>query len=500
MGCGAGAGAGSGLGEHGEGTGLRASAPEGGWALRVLRHILDAAATPRAAAEALVQHLDELGVPLPSLYLEQAGRLRCQAQRGYWQVLDGIPSASGVIGRAFVGGETIEVLDASRDADFLAAAPDLFSEICVPLRHHGQVVGALNVEATGAMPPGTRELVELAATAFERRLVTLGGPPPESPAQRMSRLGSELGVLDRESDILAAALDAAIDVTGMSTAAVIEPTGRDRTRVVASRGPLADALERAAATDLGVVDGWVGAGSSLYTLRTEGSALAVHGHLRRFGLASLAIVPLRARGQHLGVLVVTSGESGRLDVEVVPLLEVLALQAAASMLGARALRQLEERAKRDPMTGLGHNATFHQELRQRSTSLTGEHVFAVFVLDLDGFKAVNDERGHQAGDALLARLSVVLQDALRGEDQLYRLGGDEFATFLVVEDIAEAWAVAERLRRAAREATGTTVSVGVALTTDPAQRSELVSRADAAMYVAKRGGGDAISLGVAPES
>jgi diguanylate cyclase (GGDEF)-like protein len=465
--------------------------------LRVLRHVLDAASSPRGAAEALVGHLADLGVPLPSLYLEQAGRLRCQAQRGYWQVLDGIPSASGIIGRTFEAGRTVEVVDALSEADFLAAAPDLRSEICVPLRHRGQVVGALNVESTGPMPPGTRELVELAATAYERRLSQLGGPPPESPAQRMSRLASELGVLDSEQAVLNETFRAAIDVTGMSTAAFIEPTPSGGTRLVAGHGPLVEALDLAAA-DLGVVDGWVGAGSSLYTLRTEGSALVVHGHLRRFGLASLAIVPLRTRGHYLGVLIVTSGESGQLDVDVVPLLEVLALQAASSLVGVRLLKQFEERARRDPMTGLGHNATFHEDLERRSGSLVGEHGFAVLLLDLDGFKAVNDERGHQAGDRLLSEVSVALQDALRGEDQLYRLGGDEFATFLVVTDIAEAAAIAERLRRAASVVTGTTVSIGVAMTTDPAQRLDLVSRADAAMYVAKRGGGDAVSVHGAP--
>jgi diguanylate cyclase (GGDEF)-like protein len=475
---------------------MQATEPAGDWTLRVLRHVLDAARSPRAAAEALVGHLEESGVPLPSLYLEQAGRLRCQAQRGYWQVFDGIPSASGVIGRAFVTGETIEILNADLETEFLAAAPDLRSEICVPLRHRGTVVGALNVESTAAMPAGTRELVERAAAAFEDRLVTLGGPPPESPGQRMSRLASELGVLDSEQAVLTETLRAAIDVTGMSTAAFIEAVGAGTGRVLASQGPLADALERATVADLGVVDRWVGVGSSLYTLRTEGSALMVHDQLRRFGLASLAIVPLRARAQHLGVLVVASGEPGQLDVEVVPLLEVLALQAAAGLLGVRALKQLEERARRDPMTGLGHNATFHEDLDERSASLVGEHAFAVLVLDLDGFKAVNDRCGHQAGDALLSSVSVAFQAALRAGDALYRLGGDEFATFLVVRDLAEARSIAERLRRAAREATGTTVSIGVAWTTDPAQRSELVGRADAAMYVAKRAGGDAVSLGV----
>jgi diguanylate cyclase (GGDEF)-like protein len=464
------------------------------WQRRVLRHVLGAAGSPREAAELLVGYLDDAGVPLPSLYLEQAGRLRCQAQRGYWQVLDGIPSTSGVIGRTFTTGQTVDLEDAGQDADFLAAAPDLRSEICVPLRCRGEVVGAVNVESGGPMPPGTRALVEFAAGAFEQRLEELGGPPPEPPAQRMSRLASELGSLETEQDVLAETLQAAIDVSGMSTAAFIEPVPGAGAELVVSVGPLADALGEAAATDLGVLDGWVGAGSSLYTLRTEGSELKVHGQLRRFGLASLAIVPLRSRGHHLGVLVVTSGRSEQLDVDVVPLLEVLALQAASSLLGVRTLRESQERARRDPMTGLGHNATFHEDLEKRSGSLMGEPCFAVLLLDVDGFKDINDQLGHQAGDAVLSVLSEAMQTALREDDQLYRLGGDEFATFLVVTDLGEARAIAERLRRAARDATQTTVSIGVAVATDPVQRLELVGRADAAMYVAKRAGGDAIRV------
>jgi diguanylate cyclase (GGDEF)-like protein len=124
----------------------------------------------------------------------------------------------------------------------------------------------------------------------------------------------------------------------------------------------------------------------------------------------------------------------------------------------------------------------------------GEPCFAVLLLDVDGFKDINDQLGHQAGDAVLSVLSEAMQTALREDDQLYRLGGDEFATFLVVTDLGEARAIAERLRRAARDATQTTVSIGVAVATDPVQRLELVGRADAAMYVAKRAGGDAIRV------
>jgi diguanylate cyclase (GGDEF)-like protein len=131
----------------------------------------------------------------------------------------------------------------------------------------------------------------------------------------------------------------------------------------------------------------------------------------------------------------------------------------------------------------------------RSTDASG-----VMFLDLDGFKKINDEHGHKAGDEVLVETARRLLSAVRGGDTVARLGGDEFTVLLRgVHNQDEAVIVAERILTAMREpmelSTGVDVhptpSLGIALVvegkTDP---SALLKDADAAMYEAKRAGKD----------
>lgn len=116
---------------------------------------------------------------------------------------------------------------------------------------------------------------------------------------------------------------------------------------------------------------------------------------------------------------------------------------------------------------------------------------AVFMLDVDDFKRINDEQGHQAGDRVLAALAGVLQQTLPADGVLGRYGGEEFAILLAGPSAQQAREVAEGLRRAVaeQEALGCTVSIGVALA-GSAERSldALIQRADQVLYAAKRQG------------
>lgn len=152
-------------------------------------------------------------------------------------------------------------------------------------------------------------------------------------------------------------------------------------------------------------------------------------------------------------------------------------------------RALARRALHDGLTGLPNRTLFYDRLRQALSRLgRTQSCLAVMFLDLDGFKQVNDQRGHAAGDMLLVDVAERLGGALRGGDTAARLGGDEFV--VLAEDItgvAEAARIARRLHRKL----GARASMGVAFATDPhVEPQELVRTADAAMYVAKgRGGG-----------
>jgi diguanylate cyclase (GGDEF)-like protein len=123
-------------------------------------------------------------------------------------------------------------------------------------------------------------------------------------------------------------------------------------------------------------------------------------------------------------------------------------------------------------------------------------LFAVCLIDLDGFKAVNDRDGHAAGDAALVAVTAALTGVVREQDTVARLGGDEFAVLVEVSAAVDADELAERLRTAvaaAGRSCGVTGSVGVALVEPDDDVNLLLHRADAAMYRAKTSGGNRVT-------
>jgi diguanylate cyclase (GGDEF)-like protein/PAS domain S-box-containing protein len=153
--------------------------------------------------------------------------------------------------------------------------------------------------------------------------------------------------------------------------------------------------------------------------------------------------------------------------------------------------QLRHLADHDPLTGLLNRRGIDRALVQhvaRGRRYGAEG--ALLVLDLDGFKAVNDSLGHAAGDELIVTCANALKNRLRETDILGRLGGDEFAVLLPAEGEAEAVIVAEAIVRVIREETGVTASVGVTPFGDEPTTTSALDRADMAMYAAKQAGRD----------
>lgn len=145
------------------------------------------------------------------------------------------------------------------------------------------------------------------------------------------------------------------------------------------------------------------------------------------------------------------------------------------------MRDLRDRAASDPLTGLGHHASFHAALQEGCARPERRGTPALLVFDLDGFKRVNDTRGHQAGDHMLRRTATSLREALRAGEVLYRIGGDEFAALLTVANPEEALGAANRLRRTVNERIAAGISVGVALHTRPEDPASFFARADWAL-------------------
>lgn len=157
--------------------------------------------------------------------------------------------------------------------------------------------------------------------------------------------------------------------------------------------------------------------------------------------------------------------------------------------------ELNRLANHDPLTGLLNRRGFERRLDEHlARARRHDPEGALIVLDLDGFKRVNDARGHSAGDELMLTCTDALQARLRESDALGRLGGDEFAVLIPSGGHAEAELVAEAVVVTVRQnaaADQVTASAGVALFESPTlTRDEMLANADAAMYEAKRAGRD----------
>lgn len=170
----------------------------------------------------------------------------------------------------------------------------------------------------------------------------------------------------------------------------------------------------------------------------------------------------------------------------------------------QAEKRLVDRVHRDPLTGLPDRHLCEERLGHALATSRREGIpTAVFFIDLDRLKRINDTLGHRAGDEMLVTAAVRLRQALRSPDLLTRFGGDELVAVAHVENTVEALGIAERLRSRLSEPwdgsgarTRITASIGVAVAGPEAEvtPSDLLRFADVAMYRVKREGGDGVGL------
>jgi diguanylate cyclase (GGDEF)-like protein len=183
------------------------------------------------------------------------------------------------------------------------------------------------------------------------------------------------------------------------------------------------------------------------------------------------------------------------STELLQALRVFANQATAALDSAARFEDMRYLAEHDPLTRLQNRRAFTHRLRvEAARARRYGKPFALVVLDVDGFKHINDVHGHMAGDEALTRVAGLLGHELRAPDAAFRIGGDEFALILPEVDAEAADAAVRRTaahieRACAAEGYPVTASFGVAMF-GPAGRDpeSLLRSADAAMYEAKRSG------------
>ena len=413
----------------------------------------------------------------------------------------------GVVGRVIRSGRPEIVHDVRQDPDFIDTGLDARSEICVPIRASGRVIGIINVESGIERPldDADLEVIQIIARhlgiAFENEALIISERATRRAVEALQQVStivtSTLDVdeaLRRIVDTLGSNFDYRYVIAGLTEGQFVQPS--------AAHGI---ALERLVRIPMST--------SVIGRVARDGEALFVPDISAQSGLGleafpdghSLIVAPIARDSMILGVLIVIGSKSRMLTHQDMTMLQMFAQHAGVVLDNARMYEEVRRMAYLDAMTQLPNHRHFQERfISDFERARREERPLAVMVIDFDGFKQVNDRFGHLEGDAVLIAASRRLSERLRQRDLLARYAGDEFVVLLPDTDAQAALLVAERLcdavgDRPFKTSSGAdarlTISIGVAISAMHGQSTkELLSSADNATYAAKHAGRNQVRL------
>lgn len=377
-----------------------------------------------------------------------------------------------------------------------------------PVELEGRLYGVLTISALGGLSlsrAGARDWTTRHAAQLAHLLALL--EIRHDHGRQMRRMRALLGAAERlqgQTDLPllgAAVCQTALEVTSGSRAALVRWQAGDgvgELQSVSAEHPVQPPLEIAAGSLVAnaCAEGSVVGLTDASTIR-RGTPVYGAGERPR-PVGSLAIVPLRRDDTVIGAIVVESEHVGRVTPDEVRHVEILAAVAVRSLQTVWEIEAARLHARIDQLTGLYNRRHFDEQLdRLLNEADRFGHPASLILADIDHFKQVNDQYGHEAGDAVLRLVSQVIRDSVRVVDICARYGGEEIAVLLPQTDPSGATDLAERLRRAVEAhplaweggAIAVTASFGVATYPQHAAgRDAVFPAADRALYQAKEEG------------
>lgn len=319
----------------------------------------------------------------------------------------------------------------------------------------------------------------------------------EEEAQR-SRFLAQIGTTIDLDDALSSTLEAAAALPKVDAAVVeLDPVGDDDDRLLGSIG-LGDDDEAQVRVFTGPPDEREARAIELsYLYAEEQAAGALHEALG---------VPLVGRGGRMGWLGVFSRDPEvRFGDDDLGRLEELAERVAPAIENSRRFREARLQADLDSLTGLHNRRYFYETLgREVDRAQRYQRRLSLVIVDVDGFKEINDRIGHLAGDAVLAEIADRIRQVVRSADIPCRVGGDEFAVIVPEVEVGQARQLVGRIQRAVASqpiarAGRVRVSAGVADLQPNDTPTSLFERGDESLYAAKHDGknGTGESFGLA---
>jgi diguanylate cyclase (GGDEF)-like protein/PAS domain S-box-containing protein len=221
-------------------------------------------------------------------------------------------------------------------------------------------------------------------------------------------------------------------------------------------------------------------------------------------IRSILTVPMRLGGNVIGAISAQSYRPNAYNEDDLTLLDMLASYAAIALENSRLFKKIQRLAITDSLTDIyNRRHLFVLGQREFNRARRFNRPLSVIFIDIDHFKDINDQYGHRTGDQVLILITRTIQEQIRDIDVMGRYGGEEFLIFIPEVELEATRNIAERIRVSVEQMlsssrfsnTQVTISLGVvSLTDDIPSLSALVSRADAAMYDAKRNGRNRVSV------
>lgn len=426
-----------------------------------------------------------------------------------------VPFGTGITGMCFEKGEAVNIADVHTFPGYIVGSEDVRAEVAVPLKRDKTIVGVLNVERSeaGAFSEDDVQMLSLFATqaaiAIENARLFEDQRDRVVEMQAIQDLVQEMTGL-HENEPMAALIERGlrnlIDLdecivflvnhqNGMVEPVLPEDSDKRVNRVPRSPRRVGDGAP-----------GWIAKTerSTIFPSTKTDTRISTDIRSQDFDMAVLG-APLMHQGRVSGVILVCKDAAAAesFDENALRRLEIIAAHAAIGFDRCRLYQELHLQATTDELTGIFNRRYLSDRLKEeQSRALRNNHQLAALMLDADGFKRVNDKYGHDAGDLVLRELATLIRGQLRTEDIVSRYGGEEFLVLLPEVDLEAAVSVADRLctliatRRLPKEAgvKHMQVSIGIASLEPDDTGDEIITRADLAMYEAKRNGGNRVCV------
>jgi diguanylate cyclase (GGDEF)-like protein len=423
----------------------------------------------------------------------------------------------GLTGLVAATGRPLLIADTARDPRALDVpdTPDLAEEsmLLVPIRHESRTIGVITLARVGLGRFSDDDLrlmgvlADQVAIAIENARLLAGRDRLVEELRALLEIG-QVGAMEADEETLARSLAPTLRRAARADGCAIVrwDDGGSRLVVLAADGRAESRLR------LGDVDATRYPAGREVLLDGRRTTLAadepdrtpqMRTMLEAWGAACVLLLPLTAAGRVVGVVELACAAHAEPTSDELELYATMTSHAAAALENARLMARLRHAADIDQVTSV-HNHRYLQERLRQEVARAGRtgSPLAVLMIDLDGFKLINDQHGHADGDRVLRNVAAMLKLTVRANDVVARYGGDEFVILMPDTDEEAARLVADRVVKGIRgqvHALGdggegtVSCSVGMAvLPTDGRTAAALLRAADTAMYGVKRAGGSRV--------